>query len=112
MGFLNYLLVVAAFTAVLLYYSVKFYMCLVRKSSYSQARLFLKPGWTKAALKSLAVSFIIFVAGRVVSFLVLFGALPSYAIDIIRNILDLTSGLMTVYSIFLLYAVIRPRIFR
>jgi len=112
MNFLNYLLVVAAFTAVLLYYSIKFYMCLVRRSSYSQARLFLKPRWTRTALKSLAVSLIIFVAGRVVSFLVLFGALPSYAIDMIRNILDLTSGLMIVYSIFLLYAVTRPGISR
>jgi len=112
MSFLNYLLVVVAFTAVLLYYSVKFYMCLVSRSSYSQARLFLKPRWTRAALKSLAVSLIIFVAGRIISFLVLFGVLPGYAIDMIRNILDLTSGLMIVYSIFLLYAVIRPGISR
>ena len=109
MGFLNPLLAVVAVTAFLLYYSVRLQRGLVGRSSYSRARLFLKSGWTRVALTSLALSFFVFMLGRAVSFLVLFGALPETAIDTLRNGLDLASALMTAFSVCLLYHVVRPR---
>lgn len=84
MGFLNPVLAVVFLTALVLYYSVGLYRGLRKRSVYSKARLFLKAGWTKTALASLALSFVVFMAGRVVSFLVLFGALPHTAIDTMR----------------------------
>lgn len=109
MGFLNPVLAVVVLTAVVLYYSVRLQRGLVDRSLFSQARLFLKAGWTKAALTSLALSFVVFVLGRAVSFLVLFGALSGTAVDTVRNTLDLASALMTAFSVCFLYFVIKPR---
>jgi len=108
-GFLNPVLAVVVITVVVLYYSVRLHRGLVGRSLFSQARLFLKAGWTKAALTSLALSFVVFVLGRAVSFLVLFGALPGTAVDTVRNALDLASALMTAFSVCFLYFVIKPR---
>jgi len=102
---LNPVLLAVALSLIALYYANKLYRKASAKVKVSTARLFLRRDASIHALLLMVAALIVFVAARVVSFLIILGVFSEDVIYTVRAPLDflvaftLTAGIVRLYSI-------------
>jgi len=92
-----------------LYFSVKLYSNASSRIKYFSARLFLARRETVGALTLMVAAMVIFVFGRLVSFLIIFGFMGEEVIYYVRNPIDIVSTIMLVCSLAKLHSITRFR---
>jgi len=89
-----------------LVFSLRFHLNLKRDLNYSLARIFLKSSSIYAFI-TLVVSILLFTAGRIMSFEILFGVLPEDVILFVRSPIELLATVLLTVSLVMLCRITR-----
>ena len=92
-----------------LYLAAELYLEASSNPKYAAARLFLKKETLISVLNLMVLSIIIFIAGRIVSLLILAGILSETVIYSIRTPIDLTVTILLAYSFAKIHSIIHSK---
>ena len=106
--------IIPALTGVLisltaLFFAAKMYRAVQMKAHYSSARLFLKRSATIYAMTIITIAIMVFIIGRMISFLIIFGFLSESMVESLRAPVDFISSTFITYGLFKLYTIVRIR---